>query len=303
MKSLLFIISIYLTFSAFSQDYPNLVSNQEITTIAYWNLGDKVRYHCVQEQQNFKNGKDKPYITDKKEFDLTLEVMDSSSTSYTIQLKYSNFILPESTNNDFVQSILTEFSILYTTDEFGAFDSIVNKTELKERVQTTIDLNYNDLDSLTISRLKTLFSKENNIENLFIEDIYSIHNLYGIGLTLNEPITYDLDYPTLEDISVLGQGTITVKTINATRNYASIYMTQRPNKVDLKKYIKDLGRVLFPEHLDDLSNFSVSSKMNQFYDMTLSNGWMTKIKSKKTTTVKVKKKMNKQVNSYSYILQ
>lgn len=301
MKSVLFIIFVSAVLGVFSQDYPNLISNQEITTIAYWNIGDKIDYHCIEEQQNFKNGKDKPYLIDKKEFDISLEVVDSSATSYTLKMKYSNFVLPESSTDDFAPTILMAFSILYTTDEMGAFDSIVNKTELKEIVETTIDRHYTNLDSLVVSRLKTLFANENNIENLFLQDIYNIHNLNGIGLTLNEPIAYDLDYPTLEDISVLGLGTVSLKTINSTRNYASIYMTQQPNKADLKKYIKELGTVLFPEYLDDLSSFSVSSKMNQYYDMELSSGWMRKIKSKKTTLVTIKKKTNKQVNSYIYL--
>lgn len=299
MKRLLIVCFILIAQGLFGQQFMNLVSNNEISIIGYWNKGEKVTYECSRIERDFKNGKKKPIKENIKSFDITLSVIDSSEKAYVLNMSYSNFKGIEIEEGELCNSLLSELNIKYVTDEFGAFDSIINKKELHVVLEELVKDLFKDVkDTSKINFIKQLFLNDSNLEALFVADIIMIHNLYGIGLKLSKPIEYELEFLTLENYELLGDGKVTLTSIDKGRNNAHIITTQRPNKDGVKDYINFLLKELVPDGSKE--DLKVVNKATQSYDMELSSGWMKKIKSKSFSKVNIKGKEYKKevVNSF-----
>ncbi|MBL1281482.1 MAG: hypothetical protein COA33_014490 [Fluviicola sp.] len=284
MKKIIFVSVVFLSQCVFGQELMNLVSNNEVSVISYWNNEERVSFTCTKVEKVYKNGKKKPKTEKTKKYKLALSIIDSTEHSYTIQMTYSDFSGIENEQEEMCNSALTQLSIKYVTDEFGAYDSIVNKNELQASMKQVIDALYKTVsDTSSIGHLRDLFLNEDNLEALFVSDIITIHNFYGVGLELSKPIDYELEFLTLGNYMLEGEGKITLLSIDKTRDLARISSTQKPNKGKTGEYLNYLMNLLAPgEEIDD---FKVSNRVTQSYEMELSSGWMTKIKSKSVSKV------------------
>lgn len=309
MKSYLFTL-IFCAFNVFSfaQDFPNFISNSEVTVITYWEVGDKAVYHCEKESKRFKNGKEQTRKSSVSEYDLTLDVLEQTDSSYLVEMSYSSF----SGQDDFdvmMTDVIRDLSIKYVTDEMGGFDSIVNTDELIEYSLEKIDLIMSQLDSTDSSVFQVLenmintFSSPENIEALFVEDIINIHGLYGLGLVLDEEVVYELEYPTLEGLTLNGLGANTLKSIDKSHDKCMITEVQKPFDEELDSYLSEIFTLIYPDEEFSLNEvdfkFKSNAKMN--YTMELSTGWMTKVKVKTTVSVKVDGVTGKNVETITYV--
>lgn len=311
LKFRILLACLFLVQISWSQDYPNLLSNSAITTIAYWEIGDKARYHCTQESVKFKNEKAKPKETVRSEYDLTLTVMEQTDSSYHMKMNYSNFKSEDMTEMDReMRKIFNQLSIHYATDEMGGFDSITNKKELSQTIDDILDKILNDMGLEDESRdifdklRKTLTDME-NIEFFFIDDIVAIHGMYGNQFKLNQTEEYDLIYPMFNGFEITGKGHITLNSIDKTRNNCRFSTVQKPNKEEIKKLLVRLVRAFGGEEVDlkDLKDVKFDSTMKATYEMELSSGWMQKISTKNVALVSNKKEETKTVTTVVYSLK
>lgn len=299
MRSLL-IILLFFSCKLSAQTYqPNLISKNEVSIVGYWSVGDKKSFHLTRTRNRFKNDKKKPTETTTYEYDLQLSILDSTDTSYLMRMTYKNLeIQTNKKSNDNPFTSLDNYSIEYTTDELGAFDSITNLKQLSELVkkQFLASMNERDESDSTQTLMNDLANQVfDNMEllNLFFqEDIVLLHSIYGIQLKLETPIDFELEYPILNDVQMLGEGKVTLKTIDKERDFCSIFMTQRPYDEEIDAFLAELITGLFQVdsaefQVDDYS-FDAASKVN--YSMELSSGWMKKVSNKSTVTAVVKNK-------------
>lgn len=298
------------TFQSNTQDFPNLISPNTITTISYWEAGEVTRYHCVSDELKYKKGRKKPYKTEHKEYDITLSVEEELDSTYLMKMTYSNFKGDEKEGLvSEVYSIVDQLEIKYMISEVGTFDSIINKTELVEITNKVIDKILVDNSEISEEKklvIKVLMDKlftEENIEFLFAEDLLYIHGMYGGELTLNKTEEYEMYYPIINDQVINGDSKVILKGIDKSRNICRFSCQQSPNTEDIKNMLADLFRS-FPtgdELNPSLDDMIFKSTIKLQYEMELSSGWMSQIKAKKTVDIKIDDDQNKIVKTNSYI--
>ena len=299
MRSLL-IILLFFSFKISAQTFqPNLISKNEVSIVGYWSVGDKKSFHLTRTRNRFKNDKKKPTETTTYEYDLQLSILDSTDTSYLIRMTYKNLeIQTNKKSNDNPFTSLDNYSIEYTTDELGAFDSITNLKELAELVKTqfskTMDeMEGDDSTKLMIAQVaEKMFNNTDILKLFFQEEILLLHSIYGVQLKIETPVDFELEYPPLNDVKMLGEGTATLKTIDKERDFCSVYMVQRPYDEEIEAFLTELIVQSVPVNLEkvDLSECSVDAVSKLSYSMELTSGWMKKVSNKSTITAVVKNK-------------
>lgn len=304
MKFYLFSFIVSLASNGFSQEYPNLISNNEITTIAYWSVGDVVKYHFTEERTEFINGKAKPKKSEESEYEIKISVVGATDSTYTLELKYLNFKLPdESEYDELIYQFMEELTITYMTDELGIFDSIIHKDQLVEQSIDFVENLQLTTDSIAISRLHALFSNESLIEVLFINDIIKLHGIYGIQLKLSEELDLEAQYFTVNNIALSGTGSLRLNSISKEQDICRITQNLAPNRQELNNYLAELFVILIGKDEEEMKDFSFSTKTRNSYELLLSSGWMNKIKYKETAQIKHKKDSIKVVTSTVIELQ
>jgi hypothetical protein len=287
IKTFFFLLFLTSSFAVKAQDPINLISSKEVAAIIYWEVGDQFKYKKTEEKDRYENGKQKP--TEFNSNNITLTVREQSDSSYLMELEYSNFHM-EGEGLDLAGEIIDTLKIQYVTDETGTFDSIVNAKELVtvsiaqvEKVIANSSLSKKD-KKMRNEVMMNLFT-ENNIEALFVEDILMIHNYYGFSFVLNEPASFVTTYPTFGDIQLNGELVVTLKSIDKANDKCILSGVQKPNAYELDGYMNVLAKEFNVD--DEISDFSISSKVKDTYDMQLSTGTMNKVTYKQTTKVSI----------------
>lgn len=304
MRILLFFL-VVLSFQLNAQTFqPNLISKNEISTVAYWSIGDKKSYHLTRTRSSFKNDKKKPTETSSFDYDLVISIMDSTDSSYSMRMAYKN----RQTQNDkksknYRSKPLEDYYIDYVTDEYGAFDSITNLNQLAELLKihfsrTMEGIDADDSTRMMISEIADKMFENMDILSLFFqEDILLLHAIYGVQLKLETPIEMELEYPPINDLQLLGEGKLTLKTIDKERDFCRILMSQRPYKEEINGFLIELITqfMSFDFNKLDLNDCSFAATSKLSYTMELSSGWMQKVTNKSTITAVMKKKKMKTV--------
>jgi hypothetical protein len=81
---------------------------------------------------------------------------------------------------------------------------------------------------------------------------------------------------------------------------------QKPDKEAVKQYLKQIIELIVPEgeiKKEEISNFKYNGSTKQTYYMSLSTGWIKKIKVSSTTSVTLPKKSIKNVTTYEYTVK
>lgn len=306
MRVLLFFLSVISTPLNAQTVQPNLISKNEISTVAYWSIGDKKSYHLTRTRSKYKNDKKNPEETNTDQFDLQISVLDSTDSSYLMRLTYKNRqtdIDDKSKKNSLKP--LEDYYIDYVTDEYGSFDSITNLNQLAELLKTHFSKSMEGLDAADSTKrmiaeiADKMFANMDILSLFFQEDIVLLHSIYGVQLKLETPIEMELEYPPMNDVQLLGEGQLTLKTIDKEHDFCRILMTQRPYKEEINGFLMELITQFLPVDFDRLElnecSFNATSKLS--YTMELSSGWMRKVTNKSTVTAVVKKKKMKTVVS------
>lgn len=308
----------------FAQKIPNLTKNNTVTTFTYWNPGDKHTYHAVQRKSVYKDGKEKPQSELVTEYDISLQVMSATDTSYEVEMLYNHYIFPEAYSDMELDlgKIAENIKVRYLTDEFGGFITILNKKEIVAVLQKTLDLisqktteklarekgkkSAEDMAEfdLKIAGLKRVITSEDNVDAFFSDDILMLHGMYGQELVLSKPLTFDIEYPAMEQFVLKGSGTVTLNEINKTQDFARFDVLQQPDPAEVKEFIRIFLEMVVPEGEEvKVSDYKFSSKSRLNYSMSLSTGWMQKVTATVTTTVVSPKEEKKSVEKTTFELK
>lgn len=319
MKQLFSVITcLIIACKLFSQEQPNLVSSTKVTTIGYWNIGDKVSYQVSQTDVTNKSGSTQPTKQKSNAYELEIKVIDSTEHSYVLEMKYLKSAVEgyDPQLQELMNSFQTGAPIRYQTDELGIFQKILNTVELqkdfKKKCEEFKKLLVANKDEETakpvikiLDDLLAEFSKPENIEVLYLGDIMAIHGNYGLELNLNKPADVDVEIPCLMDIVVKGSGKITLQTINKTKDLATISIRYKPNQDELKRYMKTFFELFVPA---ESKEFKVDDMKIDFEDteklqMHLSSGWMPSIQTSRTISVVFGEEKIKKVSTTDYLFK
>lgn len=316
MKQINFLITILtFSFNLFSQEQPNLVSSTKITTIGYWNIGEKVSYQVSQTDVTNKSGSTQPTKQKSNTYDLEIKVIDSTDHSYVLEMKYLKSAVEgyDPQLQELMNSFQTSAPIRYQTDELGIYQKILNTAELQKDFKKKCEefkkqLVVNKGAEAAKPVIKMLddvlieFAKPENIEVLYLGDIMAIHGNYGMELVLNKPAEIDVEIPCLMDIVVKGSGKITLQTINKTKDLASISIRYKPNQDELKRYMKKFFELFVPAESKEfkIDDMKIDFEDTEKLQMQLSSGWMPSIQTSRTISVTFGEEKIKKVNTTSY---
>lgn len=310
---LLFTLFIGLQSAFFAQDLPNLISNNEVTTLAYWSVGDKAKYHCIQEEYQIVNDKEKTSTRTKREYDVNLTVSGQTDTSYQMKMTYSNYKNEKASPLEReMKKIFGKLTIHYAIDEMGVFKTILNKEELLQDMTKFLELTFKEMEKANpevnlqiLNTLKMTLLNIENIDALFSDDIMNIHGLYGQQLKLNQPEEYPTNYFLVNDVSLNGTAVVTLHAINKAQDACRVTEVQQPVQSEL---VSALGALLAAfgiplEQAEAMKNVSCDSKTMINYEMKLSSGWITKIKLTSTVQIHLDGATTKTISKSAYTLE
>lgn len=316
MKTLFF-ISLLCSINIWAQQ-PNLLSNTKVATIGYSKKGDIRLYNVTRSITKFKPNSTKVDKETSENYKMELRVLEETDSTYTWEARYFP-IRTKMANSEIerkLNSISTGNVIGYMTDEYGAYDSIINleflKVELiknleetKELAKRLTDANEAEVYQDLMEDLIEKFKEPSNVEAFFITDISTIHSIYGIELTIGKPIEIDIWFPTIGDFTLTGTGKLNLMTLNKSTDQANISMSSRPNNDELNAYFNSI--VLFFQ-IDrtkkiDFENARIKLDNKQKYKMSLTDGTMTSVEFSQNSTISDSKNKVKRVTKTVYELQ
>lgn len=316
MKSFLFSTFLFISFFAFNQKLNNLTSPAKVTTISYFNKNDYKKYRIDHSQSVKKD--ESPAEMSKTAYDMSIKVIDSTETSYKFELIYSNYTLPAGTQ-EFEKELMTCFrdiKIIYTTNENGEFQKFENIPEIKVGVKKMLELmkkkftstlkdeNAKKQFNMTFATFEAAMNNDQNVENMFNEDILFLHGMYGVELKLKEDQEFEIEFPMLNDIVVKGTAVVSLTDINKETKITKFSVKESANPDEIEKNLQTLLEGVFgaaPGDFD-MSKFKIESKTNQTYFMYLDSGWMKKILSTTTQDISYEEHKVKKIISKEYTL-
>jgi len=166
-----------------------ILSDSTVQFVGYWNLNESQLYNIVNQKYKI-NGQD----TVSREifrYDSEMTIIDSSSNGYTIKWTYKNF--DYKTDNKFTEKLMKlaeDMSIIYTTDNLGAFQEIKNFKEIKSTIDRSIDslvIEFKDIPNINsiIQQVKQTFTTKEAIQNAGINEILYFHSPFGTLYNIN----------------------------------------------------------------------------------------------------------------------
>lgn len=319
MRILPFLI-LFLSFSVHAQEFPNLLSPAKVTTISYWNKGESVKYKVKTSTQSFKGDGDKPKENIGIEYTFDLKVTDSTENAYVLEMKYGKFIpigkrKQKDAIFDKLSSLQEDMKIIYRTNELGVFDTVLNLPELKEQLLGKL-LKYKEilLEKIKDPENRKIYAdafdevRENlqdieNIEALFLTDIMPLHGYAGLQMELSKAIDIELDYPCIGDFVLKGTGKLTLNSIVKAADECSFISNEKPDPAELKAYVKMISGIFFmgEKKRPEISELSISMNTKNKLKMELSTGWMKKVITSSTVTVKDHKTSWKKTTVSEYV--
>lgn len=309
------LVLVVLSSKLLAQEQPNLISSTKVTTIGYWNIGDKITYQVTKSEVTNKSKATQPAKQAANAYDLEIKVIDSTEHSYELEMRYLKASVEgvDPRLQELMNSFQTAIAIRYQTDEFGVFQKILNTSELQKefqknceefKKQITINRGSEEAkESIAIlDELLVEFSKPENIEVLYLGDIMAIHGNYGIELNMNKAVEVDIEIPCLMDIVVNGTGKITLQSINKAKDIAIISIKYKPNQEELKKYMKTFFELFIPK--DDkkfkVDDMKIDFENTEKLQMHLSSGWMESIETSRTVSISFEDEKIKKVTTTIY---
>ncbi|WP_300664410.1 hypothetical protein [Fluviicola sp.] len=313
----LFAVFVLLMLSSklLAQEQPNLVSSTKVTTIGYWNIGDKITYHVTTSDVTNKSNTTQPAKQSTNSYDLEIKVVDSTEHSYKLEMRYLNASAEgvDPRLKDMMSSFQTAAVIRYQTDELGIFQKMLNTSELQKdfqknceefKKQVVINRGAEEAKAsiAVLDELLVEFSKPENVEVLYLGDIMAIHGNYGMELNLNKAVDIDIEMPCLMDIVVNGTGKITLQSVNKAKDIAIISIKYKPNQEELKKYMKTFFELFVPK--DDkkfkVDDMKIDFENTEKLQMYLSSGWMESIQTSRTVSASFEDEKIKKVTTATY---
>ena len=216
MKKVLLGLILLIPFFSFCQIN---VADSTVQVITYWDKHEKMIYDIATSKAKVK-GND-TIFTQKANFKVDIEVLDSTATSYTVQWKYKDYVsLLSDESAELLANLYNGLTIKFTTDELGTFDKLLNWKEIKEhneRVFSGLQGKTNSQEILG-KMLRKQFSSQQAIEEHSIKEIQLFHSFNGIGMKEGEVIEENVSKETFIGESVNSDITVELTEIDYENN-------------------------------------------------------------------------------------
>lgn len=121
--------------------YAQMMPDSTVQIVAYWSKGDKVAYDCTTTSYTADENGNRSEVSATSETRV-FEVLDEREDGYTLRLSYRNVFNPnpvEYLTPEESRELNENFTITFTTDEFGSVTGIVNSEECKAVLVDIID--------------------------------------------------------------------------------------------------------------------------------------------------------------------
>ncbi|QCK16557.1 hypothetical protein [Mangrovivirga cuniculi] len=197
-KYLFFLCILIGSIKSFAQTKP---AGTPVQILANWMLHDNKTYTITENK--FKVIEKDTVVNESITYEVSIEVSDSTTTSYTVEWTYDNF---QVNSNDIslnqLSYILKGLSIEFKTDELGIFERLSNYEEIQEFLNDnlyTIRDQFDDQESYV--KFKTRIEKEylvqNNFETKVIRDILQFHQFHGTEFYDDETYFGEIQVPNM----------------------------------------------------------------------------------------------------------
>lgn len=302
IKRISFFLCFIFSASSFAQ------SDSTLSFIAYWKKGDVKYFNISQNKAQYKN--DSLTKSDYSSYTVRLEVKDSTQEGYLFNWQVENSILSGLKLSKSAEAIAKKYdtlSVLYRTNDAGAFQEIVNWKELRAGLLEMFDVLILDDSNKTpklkeiMEPIKVLFSTQENITNLVFKEIQFIHYPMGLMFQVKDTIFYKeaLANP-LGGAPIQADAKFYFNVINRNKQRCQFENTLKMDTLDFKKMTMDLfekilsNNVYESDEKRDSSLKSIKAEMEKLkVDIRDSNvyvyeynpGWPIKIHTQRKSIV------------------
>lgn len=178
-----------LAFTGFIYGQINTVDST-VQTIGYWSKNETQSYVITIDK--YKLNKSDTTSHDRYKFNVDIVVKDSTADSYTLEWKYKNYEIES--ENEILKKIMSmseDMTVLVKTDEFGAFEEVVNWKELSaymKNITTKLRKEYKDAPTLVklIKQVENTYDNKAAIESNTINEIQQFFSFHGGKYALGE---------------------------------------------------------------------------------------------------------------------
>lgn len=268
----------------------NSVADSTATIISHWKKGEVINLALLKQRNKLKGSQ--LLFNEGSTYEATITILDSSQEGYTLEWIYRNFKLKNPHAHPIVEGMtkLSEgMKVKYTTNQLGAFTSLLNWQEIQEIGLKKIDGIFGAIKDPQVmavaSQAKSMFNSKSSIELLAIKEVRLYHSLYGKEqYELNEVLKIATQVP-----NILGGDplpallTIEMTALKPEENYCKIQTLKTLDEEKTSKIIfayltktaKATGATAPTEK--DLPLIKISEK-NEF-EVDLKSGWLTRIRN------------------------
>lgn len=175
------------------------MNDSTVQTVAYWDKNETYSYLVTSSK--FKVSKSDTTDREVLKYELVITVKDSTATSYTVEWHYKNF--QYDSKNELLKklaSISENLRILIKTNEFGAFQEVVNWKEVSAAMKKSVDIVKKEFKSLPnldeiIKPFEATFATKQGIENTVMTDAQQYYTFHGGKYKLGEVVNAKIQLP------------------------------------------------------------------------------------------------------------
>lgn len=274
---LILICSCYFN-SVFGQ---NVTTDSSATFVAYWKDGDEQLLKVSISKEKYKNGA--LINLDTISYPVKIRILESTDEGYLIEWKYTGFNPLAIIKSSALETPLTTVSsIIYRTDNTGAFAELVNWKEIKSSIEQELAKLISRSPSAQVKammeQMRLLYSDREKIEAIAIREVQLYHSPFGAEYIVGRKLKGESQLPNVfggEPFpSVL---TAELIEINKLENRATLAGSQEIDRAKATQIIADFVRKL--PSSDTKENNIPALEINDVsrFVIELNTGWLTEV--------------------------
>ncbi len=263
----------------------NLKNDSTVTFITYWEKGDS--YDFVMHKSKLKYSGDTLKSETNIYTDLSMSVVESTDTDYTISLTYGETAIEGDSNP--VLLLLTSLTggseYQYKISEMGEFQELLNWQDIRDYIEKMVDTvkaNIPDKQGVqqAFALITGLYDSKEKVE-ASAKSVQLYHAPYGMEYALNDKLSFESELPNpFGGNPIPAIYSLELTEINKEDGYCVLEITQTIDKVKAKEFVLDFVKKIMPalankneEELEDkIPVFEITDKMQ--FQMDLNSGWI-----------------------------